>query len=56
MNANATMESATAQRPAHTVNGIDVDVLMGTVNTIQADPGLGAWDTRPCSWNTNGFT
>lgn len=46
MNANLTMESATALRPAHTVNGIDVDVLMGTVNAIKADPGLGACHFR----------
>jgi uncharacterized OsmC-like protein len=37
----ATLESA----PAHVsrvVNGVAVDTLMGTVNAIKADPGLGA--------------
>ena len=46
MNANATMESAASLHPAHTVNGVDVDVLMGTVNAIKSDPGLGACKFR----------
>lgn len=46
MNANATLESATALRPAHVVNGVDVDVLMGTINAIKSDPGLGACHFR----------
>jgi uncharacterized OsmC-like protein len=37
----ATLESAPAQ-VSRVVNGVAVDTLMGTVNAIKADPGLGA--------------
>jgi uncharacterized OsmC-like protein len=46
MNATLAMETPTTVRPARAVNGIDVDALMGTVNAIKADPGLGACHFR----------
>lgn len=39
MDQTATMHTETAR---HVVNGIDVDVLMSTVNAIKGDAGLGA--------------
>jgi uncharacterized OsmC-like protein len=40
------MNSATIERSSQAVNGVDVDALMGTVNAIKDDPGLGACHFR----------
>ena len=45
-------QQAAPEQPAHkVVNGVDVDVLGGTVGAIQADPGMGACRFRASnSW------
>ena len=38
---NKTQNSERSDMPMRSVNGVDLDTLMGTVSAIQADPGLG---------------
>ena len=40
------MNQATVEIPGTQVNGVDVDALMGTVNAIKGDTGLGACHFR----------